>query len=209
MPVKLEQVQQVKLISPESNCLIYSRVPLPKRRRTALDIGAFVGEWSNLLAGDFNAVVAFEVRENNRAMLRKNASPNVIVPNIGLGRQPEMAEFVLRGAGPGGGRYAQHIALGRSGPREVLPVMNLDAFGFDSVDLIKMDVDGSERDVIYGGVETFWRCKPWLVIETKLLNPWGRQDLLRLIDYEVHSKVSAIDEVWVARENAIVKARHG
>jgi len=199
VPVNLQQVENLKKITPESNRLIYSRVPLPKKRRTALDIGAFVGEWSNLLAEDFKVVVAFEVRENNRAMLRKNASPNVIVQSIGLGRQIEMAEFVLRGAGPGGGRYAQHSSLGRSGPREVLPVMNLDAYGFDSVDLIKIDVDGSERDVIYGGVETFWRCKPPLVIETKFLNPWGKADLLRLINYRVHSKVSPIDEVWVAR----------
>lgn len=180
------------------NGAIYAKVPLPEKRRIALDIGAFTGEWTRLLAKDFVHVYAFEVRENSRRKFAQNKPHNATMAEVGLGVRPGMAEFVLRGV-PEGGRYAQHPALGREGEREVLPVVNLDLFNLDEVDLMKIDVDGSERDVIYGGLETIWRNKPTILIETKFLNGWGKHDLLRVIDYVSLGKISPIDEVWVGR----------
>jgi FkbM family methyltransferase len=195
--VKLEQVAgNGRLVT--DNAALYAKVPLPKQRRVALDIGAFTGEWTRLLAEDFRAVVAFEVRENSRQRLLQNKPPNAIVAEVGLGERVEMVEFVLRGV-PGGGRYAQSAALGRDGPREVLPVVNLDSFKLNDVDFIKLDVDGSERAVIYGGLETIWRSKPRIVVETKFMSAWGKSDLLRVIDYKSIGNISPIDEVWVAR----------
>jgi FkbM family methyltransferase len=196
-PVKLEQFAgNGRMVT--DNRAIYAKVPLPDKRRVALDIGAFTGEWTRLLAEDFRNVIAFEVRENSREKFRQNKPPNATIMDVGLGDRPGMVEFVLRGV-PGGGRYAQHPGLGRQGEREILPVMNLDSFNLDEVDLMKIDVDGFEKAVLYGGLETIWRNKPVIVIEIKFMSTYGKYDLLRLIDYERVCQISPIDEVWVAR----------
>jgi FkbM family methyltransferase len=48
--------------------------------------------------------------------------------------------------------------------RFVCPVRGLDSFALDPV-FIKIDVEGAEREVIQGSMETIKRCRPVLLVE--------------------------------------------
>jgi FkbM family methyltransferase len=190
--VKLEQIQGTPTVV-DNRPIYESALAYCPKRRVALDIGAYQGEWSRMLAQDFGSVYAWEIRGANRAILRRDKPDNVVVLDVGLGSGHGVDQFTLRGG------YAQHVALGRSGKVLEFEVTPLDSYQLLVADFMKIDVDGSERNVIYGAVETIKRCKPVIVIETKFLNELGKRDLLGLIGYESVAKVSPIDEVWVGR----------
>lgn len=178
----------------EANAEIYERVRayLPENRERALDIGAYHGEWSRLMAPDFKEVVAFEVVPKNFQVLVESVPDNVVPLNLGLSIWTGSENFEMRE------NYAQ-----RSGRRDtsvIYAVMYLDHPGMakhlGKVDFVKLDVDGSEWDVIHGSIELFRRHKPVLCIEVKLLNGEARAHLLKFLHYKVVDQVSAIDEVW-------------
>jgi hypothetical protein len=47
----------------------------------------------------------------------------------------------------------------------IVDVDTVDNYGFDDVDLIKIDVEGHEQFVILGAVDTIKRTKPILIVE--------------------------------------------
>jgi FkbM family methyltransferase len=47
-----------------------------------------------------------------------------------------------------------------------IKVRTLDSFCFESVDFIKIDVEGMEYDVLRGSTETLMRCRPIVLFET-------------------------------------------
>ncbi len=47
--------------------------------------------------------------------------------------------------------------MGRSSPTISVPITTLDSFNLDNIGLIKMDVEGFEKNVLEGGVETLKR----------------------------------------------------
>jgi hypothetical protein len=46
-----------------------------------------------------------------------------------------------------------------------VPTRCLDSFNFDTVDLIKIDVEGHEYQVVKGALKTIQRCRPAVVVE--------------------------------------------
>ena len=65
------------------------------------------------------------------------------------------------------------------------PVRTLDSFEFEDVDFLKMDVEGYERHVLLGAVETLKRERPTMIDRTEAVQratlwPWRprRTDLL-------------------------------
>lgn len=192
--IKIEQVKGSPAVV--DNSLIYEACKpyFPVNRRTALDLGAYHGEWSRMMANDFERVYAFEVRPENHRVLSYGLPWNVVPQCTGLGIKREKARFVLRRD------YAQLDILGRDGEREEYTVRPLDDFGFSVVDFIKVDVDGSEWDVLHGAIETIRRCKPVIVVDVKFLEAWAKEHLLRFLSYRCAGKVSPIDEVWVGED---------
>lgn len=186
--VKLEQFPGEPLTV--DNRALYAKVkPYIRAWRTALDIGAYHGEWTRMLAEDFEVVFASEVVPESRAAAKSNLPLNAYVYDFGLGMIREPVEFTMRQG------YAQNCS--RDGVKAIYDVVPLDEVAPMMLDFVKLDVDGSEWDVIHGGIETFRRNKPTLCIEVKLLEPWAKAHLLRFLDYRVATKVSRIDEVWV------------
>jgi hypothetical protein len=49
-------------------------------------------------------------------------------------------------------------------------LITLDSLNLENVDLIKIDVQGTEIDVVKGGVETIKRNKPIMIVEQKGLD---------------------------------------
>ena len=57
------------------------------------------------------------------------------------------------------------LALGACSTGERLPLVTLDEFHWEQCDLLKVDVEGMELDVLYGGQQTLQRCHPILYVE--------------------------------------------
>jgi FkbM family methyltransferase len=145
----------------------------------AIDIGANLGEWAVPLArrvGSDGRMLAIEPAPRAAAALEKTLAANALtqaeIIRCAIGDHDGTAQFALpivtsaridtgtAGIGPpAAGQEAMTVALRR-----------LDALVAERrlgrLDLIKIDVEGHERQVLDGARETLGRFRPMLVIET-------------------------------------------
>jgi FkbM family methyltransferase len=167
----------------------------------AIDIGANLGEWTVPLAravGAGGQVLACEpaplAAKALEATLGANALRQVEVIRCAVGDHDGYAEFalpVVTSARTDTGT----ARIGAAGPdHEALhvPLNSLDSLaaerGLGRVDLIKIDVEGYERQVLDGAETILGRFRPTLVIETGHEAEGDRQaihDRLRGLGYRV------------------------
>lgn len=130
---------------------------------TVIDCGACVGNHSVYMSKFTNAdiIYSFEPVLYNYTFLInniiKNNCRNIIPLNMGLYDKEEFKKFELIKQK----RWVQASLTGRGS----IPVVSLDSFKFDNVSLIKIDVEGSEIQVIRGGIETISKFKPSIYVE--------------------------------------------
>lgn len=126
-----------------------------------LDVGAFVGDWSEKVADRYGCTVhgfepatgAFEIAETKLAGRR-----NVHLHNYGLGGNDRSARLAL--AGPGSTIYTDSSPMGRFEDIEIRDVAGvLDELGIDHIDLLKVNIEGGEFDLLDRLVETGWMPK--------------------------------------------------
>jgi FkbM family methyltransferase len=163
--------------------------------RTFIDVGANVGFYS-CLASSINQsakVFAFEPNPDVRNRLHKNILLNgshdrVSVLPFGLGLQyGELELFVPPISGSGAGSLRNlHPEEGES-TRFLVAIRQLSEIfpDLDSVDILKMDIEGAELAAITGGFELIQKNKPVIIVE--LLRKWMKpfdshpQDVLDLL----------------------------
>jgi FkbM family methyltransferase len=140
------------------------------RCSACIDIGANIGWYSCLAAAQGKQVVAVEPLADNLGILYKNLVSNeffeVEVYPLGLGAKPGIQRLY------GGGTMASFLPGWAKTPQQwqrIVPVTTLDVVinsRFDGLPLlIKMDVEGFEREVLRGAERTL-ALKPrpvWLV----------------------------------------------
>jgi FkbM family methyltransferase len=158
--------------------------------RHAVDVGAHVGLWSRNLAFAFDVVTAFEPVAEHRECFMKNVQ--------GIG-QVNLLPFAL-GAKPG--MVSIETEVGSSGNSAVgglgeIEMRTLDAYGFDDLDFLKIDVEGLEENVLRGGEETIKACRPVVIVEQKRemslrfgLPTLGAVHLLESWGYKVEEEIS-------------------
>ena len=170
------------------------------RRRTVIDGGAHVGMWSRTFAGLFDRVIAFEPSPDTFACLRYNVrAENVELRNQALGAKPGKVHMTLAG-------FEGTLREKNSGARYVakggdIDRVTVDSLGLDDLDLLKMDIEGSEVEALRGARNTLLRCKPVVLFECK--NEWVRrgfekdapQQFLESIGAEKFDRVG-VDEIW-------------
>lgn len=170
----------------------------------AIDCGANIGvhtiEWARATTG-WGEVIAIEAQErvfyalagnialnncfNARAMLAavgdKNGSIKVPVldhtrpasfGSVELTRK-DTTEFV-----------GQAVDYSEEGTRE-LPCLTLDSLGLKRVDLIKIDVEGMEKEVLAGAADILRRSKPIVVAEFIKSDKSALRSFLETFDYRV------------------------
>ena len=133
-------------------------IPFIRNRRHAIDVGARHGIFSCfLLKNNFKKISCFELVPYFREAFLKNTNSNYIdFYNIGLFDSETRIKF--------SGRAGKQIqSIGKDG----LEVYSLDYFNFKEVDLIKIDVDGCERQILRGARNTIIKHRPVLHIETE------------------------------------------
>jgi FkbM family methyltransferase len=143
---------------------------LMRRGGTAVDVGANQGFFAYALSRHADRVVAFEPNPDYALFARVMLRGRAIVHRLALSDTPGRATFrvpldhdgtVLHFAGS---LKDAHGQFPRYRSYEV-EVRTLDSFALDDVRFIKVDVEGSEREVLDGARATIARDRPVLLLE--------------------------------------------
>lgn len=140
-----------------------------------IDVGAHCGLWSMWLVKYFKRVHAFEPVWLHADLFEVNVEgDNWFLYRYALGEEPGFVSIETSSEQTGS---AHVVVAGREGDMRTgvgdlltyteIEMRTLDSFGFQRVDLIKIDVEGYELPMLTGAHETLVRCKPWIVVEQK------------------------------------------
>lgn len=132
-------------------------------KRTAIDVGAYVGEWTISFAHHFDFVVAFEPISSSFECLIKNTVAYVNVTRRNEAVWQSESQVVMRL------RDVQKPWSWETGPsakskQTTVDTTTIDALRIECVDFIKVNVNGSEFRVLKGAQETIQKCKPIVCI---------------------------------------------
>lgn len=164
------------------------------RRRTVIQAGGNMGMYPRLLADWFDTVYTFEPEPLNFFCLANNCQRSNIVKFQG---------FLADGIGFHGFSFPSYpdANAGEFGMvlnRGYIPSFAVDAFDFEDVDLIWLDVEGSEILALHGAEETIKKCRPVLMIENgDVFAPV--KEFMEKMDYKMVDK-SIRDCIYVHRE---------
>ncbi len=137
---------------------------------TAIDVGANQGFFAFAFSQIVDRVEAFEPNPDYAAFARAMLGGRARVHQVALSNTTGTAEFVVPVSEQG---IALHLAgnLKQAGAQQSrtmrfdVEVRTLDSYAFRQVHAIKVDVEGSEMDVLEGGRETILRDRPPLIVE--------------------------------------------
>ena len=153
---------------------------LPVVHGVFVDIGANVGQHSLFMSTQGARVHAFEpfrqVREQFMRQIRDNSLDNISVHPLGLSNENNRLPFFApTGTNAGIGSFdASSVGKGNVSIGELQLARGDDYFtshGIDSIDLLKIDVEGYEKLVLDGLRETLQRERPIVVCEVTFGNP--------------------------------------
>ena len=138
---------------------------------TPIDVGANQGFFAFAFSRIVDRVEAFEPNPDYAAFARRMLGTRAHVHEVALSNANGTAEFVVPVSEEGTVLHlGGYLAAGR-GPeyaramRFEVEVRTLDSYAFGDVRVIKVDVEGSEMDVLEGGRETILRDRPPLIVE--------------------------------------------
>lgn len=139
---------------------------------TAVDVGANQGFFAFAFSGIVDRVEAFEPNPDYAAFARRMLGARARVHEVALSNENGTAEFVVPVSEEGtvlhlGGNLKQAAATLRDSKtmRFDVAVRTLDSYAFRDVRAVKVDVEGSEMEVLEGGRETILRDRPCLIVE--------------------------------------------
>ena len=139
---------------------------LVRRKRRFLDIGSNLGTYSYHYRNTFQNIDAFEPQAELSAGLKAINNIKITVHDCAVSdREGQLKLFIPVTHG----RRMSSLASLREGDgcfeEHLVEVRSIDSFGFDDVDLMKIDVEGFEQSVLFGAVETIEKTRPVLIIE--------------------------------------------
>ncbi|MEZ5420748.1 MAG: FkbM family methyltransferase [Vicinamibacterales bacterium] len=148
---------------PSTDVLLYRQiferheydVPVSRAPRVIVDAGANVGLSAVYFAHRFPdaRIIAIEPEAHNFALLAHNVAdyPNVVPVKAALWHENTVVDLFDPGVGPWG-YVVGHRDAGLGAWRQFTDAVTLDkvmhTHGLDRVDLLKMDIEGSEREVL-------------------------------------------------------------
>ena len=176
---------------------IFNNIP---RKRTMIDIGANIGIFARPSAELFEQVICFEPVFKNFEVLQKNLENynNVELHNLGLGDKDQTVTFELQTLKCGHTKQVEEFVPNPEFEKHTGELTTLDRFNFQSVDWIKIDVEGFENAVLEGSRDTIQRNRPWLLLEDNGQREQHRQWLNDLCGPYIESAVkSKTNTIWI------------
>lgn len=128
------------------------------RRRVFVDIGAHVGLWSMQAELDFKHIIAFEPQPLHADIYPANVDRRAVLIRTALGERDGSVALQCEPTSTGD----THV-VGEGN----IPMQTLDSFGFDVVDVIKIDTEGYELPILKGSVKTIQHARPIICVEQK------------------------------------------
>ncbi len=137
--------------------------PYMKGWRTCIQAGGALGIWPIRLAQVFNRVITFEPEPVNWLCLNHNIEgiPNIECHKVALGQDHNTVHMDLEQ------RYIGHCGAWQVVPGGDIQTVMIDDMELTDVDLIYLDIEGSEHPAFTGGLKTIRRCKPVIGFEDK------------------------------------------
>jgi FkbM family methyltransferase len=137
---------------------------------TAIDVGANDGVFAFAFSKFVDQVEAFEPNPDYARFARRMLGPRARVHEVALSNKAGAAEFVVPVSEDGtvlhlGGSLRQSADSHGKTLRFDVAVRTLDSYEFEGVRVIKVDVEGSEMEVLEGGRKTIQRHRPALIVE--------------------------------------------
>ena len=162
---------------------------------TAVDVGAYTGLYAIAAAQAGADAVAFEPNPYAHARMMENIEANGVVVTTfrsAAGREAADAQFGMSRPLTSAG------AIGVTGGAEIqVRVMALDAARLEGVAAIKIDVEGSEIDVLKGALETIRKTHPLVI--TEALTDDSRQELEAFMAAEGYTAMPADERNLIFR----------
>lgn len=137
-----------------------------RQRRVCVQAGGACGVWPLRFSMFFDAVYTFEPSPDTFQCLNHNCNAtNVYRYQAGLFSRAGFSGMKSHGK-DSQNWGAKFIDVNKN---DGIPLMRIDSFKFENVDLIQLDIEGSELDALKGCKKTIERCRPVIVIEEKPL----------------------------------------
>lgn len=139
-----------------------------------IDIGANVGQHSLFMSQYCDRIHAFEpyepVRRQLELKIQHNGISNIVVHNVGLGHKDcQLDYFAPKGHNTGTGSFVPSHATDNNEFIGTLEVVTADGYisklGLDKLDLIKIDVEGFEKNALMGMRDTLREYRPIVFME--------------------------------------------
>lgn len=154
-----------------------------------LDIGAHIGTYSLNLARQFQHTYAFEAQKNTYYMLCGNVALNNLCDKITTKHcavsSPENDNkmLTLNIVSEDGGGSSIKETTSRILTQEKVISKPLDYFGIENIGFIKMDVEGSELDVICGGLKTLEKSNYPPILFEAWSETWYEKEKQKLFSF--------------------------
>lgn len=140
------------------------------RGGTAIDVGANQGFFAFAFSRIADRVEAFEPNPDCARFARRMLGSRARVHEVALSKEAGTAEFSVPVSEAGailhlGGKLEPIDLQDSKAMRFAVQVRTLDSYAFKDVRVIKVDVEGSELEVLAGSRETIARDRPPLIVE--------------------------------------------
>jgi len=176
------------------------------RNRTYLDIGANVGNTTNICTHFFNNIHSFEPNPNAIELFKQNVDlTNVMLHEIAISNfigQTTLTEPNDRSdySTISKRRLAKWAKQNNTYKNFEVDVKTVDSFNFQDVDFMKIDTEQSENEVVEGSLETIKRCSPIIFMENKRKEASVAKDLIIQLGYNV--RTYRADMLFVKKEQS-------
>ena len=163
---KLNEDNKEHLITyPEDNVhntLYHEAIKYTDREINAIDVGCRDGEFTRYLTWNFNHVYCYDYRYRVQFPMNINLS-KVTHYQCAVGKE------ISQEYASGRGELRNSVKDQKWINKDSIRIYPLDYFKLKDINLIKVDVDGMDKEVIEGAVEIIKKCKPVIVIEEIIL----------------------------------------
>lgn len=165
--------------------------------RVCIQAGGNGGLWPNALAEHFERVYTFEPDPILfRCLVHNVDHENVVWTNAAVGAERGFIgiDRWMGEVNPGANRV-------KAGGH--VPMVVIDDYGFENVDLIQLDIEGYELNALKGAADTLARCRPAVVIELRNhSHHFGTTDdaIREWLGEQGYHKAARLnsDELWLA-----------
>ncbi len=163
----LNNVKGIQLVTlPKNNVhnsLYQEAIKYIDNKINAIDVGCRDGEFTRYLTWGFNHVYCYDYRKRIQFPMNINLS-KVTHYKCAIGKIMSMEQ-------PSGrGNLRNKIVDKAWVDAKLTRVFPLDYFQLENINLIKIDVDGMDKEVVEGAIETIKKYKPVIIIEEVIMD---------------------------------------